>query len=106
MEESIPKEHIFEYKCPPDIRAMARLIMMRAEFRSAETFNEKVDILRDSEFSIPIADACKIVGISTKTYYKNKTLISQGEPELDKKTSQTVTHGKRSSTRIWKYLFF
>ena len=41
MEESIPKEHPLESKCHPDILAMAHLIMMLAEFRSAETFNEK-----------------------------------------------------------------
>ena len=84
MDQSIPKERTFESKLPADVRAMVRVIMKRAEFRSSETLNEKVDILRNSEFSIPVAYACKAVGISIKSYYKNIKLIAQGEPELDK----------------------
>ena len=71
-------------KLSSDTRAMVRTVMMTAEYRSAETKFQKVEILRNSEFSIPVNDACTAVGISTKTYYKDKKLINQGEPPLEK----------------------
>ena len=54
MDQSIPSQHTFEAKLPQDVRAMVRVVMMRAEYRQAETLNQKVDILHTSEFSIPL----------------------------------------------------
>ena len=71
-------------KLSPDIRSMVRTVMISAEYRSAETNFQKVEILRNSEFTIPVYEACTAVGISTKTYYKNKKLIIQGEPPLER----------------------
>ena len=71
-------------KLKPDVRAMVRTVMLTAEFRAAEASYQKVDILRNSEFSIPVLDACTAVGISTKTYYKDKKLNFLGEPPLEK----------------------
>ena len=90
MDQSITSKHTLETKLPQDVRAMVRVIMMRAEYRQAETLHQKVDILHTSKFSIPFATACKVVGVSTKTYYKNKRLIELNEPELDKTPSRQL----------------
>ena len=84
-------------KLKPDVRAMVRVIMLTAEYRAAENSFQKVDILRNSEFNIPVADACTSVGISTKTYYKDKKLNELGEPPLEKKSpNQLLTDEEES----------
>lgn len=50
-----------------------RRIMRLAEFRNSESVIEKVDILNKSEIQVPISTACKLLSISTKTYYKEKS---------------------------------
>ena len=84
MDVSIPSDKTFESKLPQDIRVMIRTIMRTAEYRTTETKFQKVNVLHQSEFAIPVKHACTAVGISTKTYYKHKQLIESGETEPEK----------------------
>ena len=66
MKESKPSERSFETKFPQDICLIVKIIMWIAEHRSALTSFEKVNVLLNSEFSIPIKYAWTAVGIYTK----------------------------------------
>ena len=61
-----------------------RKIMLKSDYRNARTQYEKVCVLIQPENHITIADACKAVGLSTKTYYKMKNLTSDNDDDLDK----------------------
>ena len=63
-------------KFSPDDAKLLRNIMLSSSFRNARTPCEKVKILINSEYRIPIPIACKAVGISTKTYYNHKDDIT------------------------------
>ena len=85
MEVSKPSKHSYEAKLSQNVRVMVATQMRTAEYRAAETDFERVNILHNSEFSIPINYCCTAVGISSKTYYKYKKLILTGE-DLPEKT--------------------
>lgn len=46
--------------------------MLRFDYRNAQNSFEKVNVLVDAGKNISISNACKVVVISTKTYYKIK----------------------------------
>lgn len=52
---------------------IVRNIMIMSEFRNATSKVEKANILRNYISALTVVQACKIVGISTKTYYKKDT---------------------------------
>ena len=52
-----------------------RQVMLQASFRNAYSNFEKVRILLNSKIGISIQFACKICGISTKTYYRKQNEI-------------------------------
>ena len=91
MEESIHSSRSFEAKLPQDVREMVKVVIRTAEFRSIETMLEKVNILRNSEFMIPVNYACIAVGTSTKTYYKHMKLIASGESEPEKNSTTSTS---------------
>ena len=104
MDLSIPSSKTFESKLPKDIRIMVRTIMRTAEYRSAETKYEKVNILHHSEFEIPIKHACTAVGLSTKTYYKHKHLVESGEPEPEKTPPNQLLKPEEEDTILQQIL--
>ena len=58
--------------------------MLKSEYRNAETQYEKVCVLIKPENHLTIANACKAVGISTKTYYKYKNLAKDDDNDMEK----------------------
>lgn len=56
-----------------ELAGIIRNIMLKSEYRNTTSKVEKVDILRKYINELNIIQACKIVGISTKTYYKKGT---------------------------------
>ena len=58
-----------------------RNIMLNSEYRNAASKIDKVDILRKYISVLNVVQACKIVGISTKTYYKKGTAQVVNETE-------------------------
>lgn len=61
-----------------------RNIMLKSEYRNAETQYEKVCVLIKPENHLTIANACKAVGISTKTYYRYKNLAEEDDNDMEK----------------------
>lgn len=61
-----------------------RSVMLSFDYRNAQNPFEKVNALVDANKHISIANACKAVGISTKTYYKIKNHDDSEEDNASK----------------------
>ena len=61
-----------KYQCEQEKANVLRRIMLSATYRTASSKIQKVEIILSSEFNFSVQEACKTVGISTKTYYQSK----------------------------------
>ena len=67
---SIPSIQSLMTKFSQEDAKVIRSIMLSSDYRITESPAEKVQVLLNADQNITIIDACKAVGISTKTYYK------------------------------------